>query len=172
MAKTGAGRAALRAAGYKMPVQKTGAGRTVLRASGTYLERDVGVTKYLEAAILSWLFNGATLTPPGSLYLGLFTTAPDVSAGGVECSGNGYARARFSNAPGSWAEAAAGQKTLATCVGFPVASGSWGTVTAIGLFDASSGGNLWAWRPVSPTFAVSSGELAVVEAGDLVVALD
>lgn len=172
MAKTGAGRAALRAAGYKMPVAKSGAGRAALKASGSYLERDVGVTKHLEAAILAWLFNGATLTPPASLYLGLFTAAPDVSAGGTECSGGGYGRARFANAAGSWADAAAGSKALVTCVGFPVASGSWGTVTAIGIFDAASGGNLWTWRPVSPSMTITSGETVVVEPNDLVVALD
>lgn len=172
MAKAGKAGAAVRAAGYRMPISKTGAGRAALRASGSYLERDVGVTKYLEAAILGWLFNGGSLTAPASLYLGLFTAAPDAIAGGTECSGNGYARARLANAIGSWDVAAAGAKTLTTCVGFPVASGSWGTVVAIGLWDASSGGNLWTWRPVGSPFAVGSGELAVVEPGDLVVALD
>lgn len=172
MTKAGKGSSAFRAAGYKMPVSKSGKASSALKASGGYLERDVGVTKYLEAAILTWLFNGGTLTAPASLYLGLFTAAPDTVAGGTECSGNGYARARFANAIGSWDEAASATKTLVTCVGFPIATGSWGTVVAIGLWDASSGGNLWAWRPVSPTFAISSGELAVVEPGDFAVVLD
>ena len=171
-ARTGSGKSALRASGYKMPVNKTGKASSALRASGTALERDSGITKYLEGKILDWLFTGAALAVPSSLYLGLFTAAPDTVAGGTECSGNGYARARFSNAPGSWGEPAAGAIALATCVGFPVATGSWGTITAIGVWDASSSGNLWAWRPISPTYAITSGELVVVEPGDLAMALD
>lgn len=170
MTKAGAGRAAFKAAGYKMPVQKTGAARSAFRAAGSYRERDVGITSYLEARILNWLFGGVALAAPSSLWLALFTTAPDTGTP-VEPSGNGYARAGYANVAAAFGPAAAGATSNHGTVAFPKASGSWGSIVGIGVYDASSGGNLWLWRPAS-LGTVASGETVVVAAGGLAVTLD
>lgn len=170
MTKAGAGRAAFKAAGYKMPVQKTGAARSAFRAAGSYRERDVGITSYLEARILNWLFGGVALAAPSSLWLALFTTAPDTGTP-VEPSGNGYARAGYANVEGAFGPAASGATSNLGTIAWPKASGSWGSIVGIGVYDASSGGNLWLWRPAS-LGTVASGETVVVAAGGLAVTLD
>lgn len=170
MVKTGAARSAFRAAGYKMPVSKTGSAASAFRASGSYRERDVGITSYLEARILNWLFGGVALAAPSSLWLALFTTAPDTGTP-VEPSGNGYARAGYANVAAAFGPAAAGATSNVGTIAFPKASGSWGSIVGIGVYDASSGGNLWLWRPAS-LGTVASGETVVVAAGGLALTLD
>lgn len=107
----------------------------------------MALTTFAETQLLTWLIGG-TVTPPAGLFLGLFTAPPDASgAGGTEVSGNGYTRVAApltltpSSTPAQIANAAA--------VTFPDATASWGTVTHAGLFDAATGGNLWAVTPIA-----------------------
>jgi hypothetical protein len=82
-------------------------------------------------------------------YVALFTTAPsdDTGSGAVEVSGGGYARVATSAATWNAASTGTDPTTLsnAAAITFAAATASWGTVVAIGLYDAASGGNLLAW---------------------------
>lgn len=74
----------------------------------------------------------------GTYYIALFTTAPDdEGSGGIEVSGGGYSRVAHS----SWNTAAGGTKTNNGAISFGDPSADWGTVEAICLYDAASGGN-------------------------------
>lgn len=74
--------------------------------------------------------------PSGSVYLALFTVAPDdAGAGGTEVSGGGYARQPITSAAAS-----GGSKSNNADILFPVASAAWGTIVAYGVFDAATGG--------------------------------
>jgi hypothetical protein len=97
---------------------------------------------YLENKVLDHLFGNTPFATPNTIYFALFTTAPSDAGGGVEVSGNGYARAAIQNTDANWSPAASGQKRNSVVLAFPEASGSWGTVIAIGIFDAATGGNL------------------------------
>jgi hypothetical protein len=81
---------------------------------------------------------------PATIYIGLLKAAPLPNGTGVvEQSGNGYARVAVSNNSTQWPAAASRQKTHSADITFPTATGTgWGTVTHVGVFDASSGGNL------------------------------
>jgi hypothetical protein len=80
---------------------------------------------------------------------------------GIEMSGPGYGRA---SAPGNaWEQATqAGTNVYiqnAQALTFPTPSGAWGTPEAVGLYDASSGGNLIAfgWIPASLRVPITAG---------------
>ncbi len=106
-------------------------------------------TTYLCNKLLDYFFGSTSWTPPTTLYFGLFTTAPSQPAGtgGVECAigTNSYARATITNNGGGtqWNAAASAQKTNVVDITFntPTSTG-WGTVVAVGIFDASTAGNL------------------------------
>jgi len=123
-------------------------------------------TNFLETEILDHVFAGAAYTAPGTHYLGLFTSAPGETGGGTELSGSAYVRksVAFTTSGNTTSNNAA--------VEFPTATGSWGTVTHVGVFDASSSGNLMAYATLSSSKAIATGDVFRVPSGDLDITLD
>lgn len=103
-----------------------------------------GKTDYLENAWLNYEFRSTAYTQPTNHYLGLFTVTPvDAATGGTEVSGNAYARQTVAAGTGSWAAPAGSGTSNSGVVTFPVATPSgWGRVVSMGIFDASTAGNL------------------------------
>jgi hypothetical protein len=123
-------------------------------------------TNFLETEILDHVFAGAAYSAPATKYLGLFTSAPGEAGGGTELSGSAYARQ-------SIAFTTSGNTTSNNAaVEFPTATGSWGTVTHVGIFDASTSGNLMAYATLSSSKAIASGDVFRVPSGDLDITLD
>ena len=123
-------------------------------------------TNHLETEILDHVFGGNAYTAPGTLYLGLYTSAPSDTGGGTELSGSGYARqAMAMGVSGNTASNSAVEE-------FATATGSWGTVTHVGVFDASTSGNLLAYGALSASKAIATGDVFRIPAGDLDITLD
>lgn len=123
-------------------------------------------TNYLENKLLDHVLRIAAYTVPSALYIALYTTAPTDSTSGTEVSGGGYARQAI-----AFNAASSGVSTSSNALSFP--NTSWtGTVVAIGLIDALSGGNLLAYTALSPTLSVSSGTLVTAAAGAITVTFD
>ncbi len=55
----------------------------------------------------------------------------------------------------------------AVAVTFPQATGSWGTITHFGFYDASTAGNLWFWAALSASKAVATDDTASFAIGAL-----
>lgn len=125
-----------------------------------------GFSDYLENKVLSYVFSGGSFSQPGTKYLALYTTAPTDAGGGTELSGSAYARQ-------SCAFTTTGnQATNSAAVEWPTATGSWGTVVAVGVFDGSSGSNLLAWNNLTASKTISTGDVFRINAGDLDIDLD
>jgi hypothetical protein len=128
-----------------------------------------GFTNFAEDLVLDWLLTTATATRPTAWYVALYTVAPGESGGGTEVSGTSYVRTAVTfsvtgTAPTTAANSAA--------VEFPTAGGSWGTVVAAGIFDASTSGNLLAFADLTTSKAVSTGDVLRFNTGALTVTLD
>ena len=108
---------------------------------------------------------------PATVYVGLFTAAPTDAGGGTEVSGNNYARVSVTNNGTNWPASSGGAKANGTAITFDTPSGSWGTVVAMGIFDASSAGNLLAWADLAVNKSVSSGDVVAFAVGELDVSL-
>jgi len=128
-----------------------------------------GFSDYLEDKVLNHVFGGNSYTAPGTLYVGLFTAAPSDSGGGTECSGGSYARKSMPAMTVSGTSPTTA--TNGAAVEFATATGSWGTVTHVGVFDASTSGNLLGWAALSASKTVSSGDVFRFDAGDLDITL-
>ena len=124
-------------------------------------------SNYLEAAILDHIFDEASYTAP-TWYVALFVGDPgEAGAGGTEVSGNNYARTALgatTRTDNSVVNDAA--------VEFPEASGSWGTIDYVALYDASTAGNFLGSVAVDSPLAVGSGATARFAAGTLEFTLD
>ena len=124
-------------------------------------------TNFLETEILDHVFAGAAYTAPSTKYLALFTAISDGEAGSVtELSGSAYVRqsVAFTTSGNTTSNNAA--------VEFPTATGSWGTVTHVGVYDASSSGNLMAYATLSSSKTIDTGDVFRVPSGDLDITLN
>lgn len=123
-------------------------------------------SNYLEDAVLNHVFGGDAYTSPSSVYLALYTTAPTDAGGGTQVSGNGYARQEI-----TFDAADSGEVTSTSPVSFTASGGSFGTIVAVGVFDASTGGNLLAWKAITPV-TINDTDTLTFPAGDITVSLD
>jgi hypothetical protein len=109
-----------------------------------------GKSDYLELKQLDGVLGGTNFTQPATVYLALFTdtnTQAQRDAGTVtEVTGNAYARLSIANNSSNWPAASSGQKQNGAAFTFatPTPLG-WGTVTAFGIYDALTTGNLLYW---------------------------
>jgi len=139
------------------------------------------MSDFLENKIIDWLLRaqaigvtGATAaagTGPANVYVGLFTANPSDTGGGTEVSGGSYARVTVASALTAWAGTQAAASTVASsgtsgttsnnnAITFPTPSANWGTVTGIGIFDATTTGNLLFWAPLTVSKTINNGDPA------------
>jgi hypothetical protein len=97
------------------------------------------LSDHAEKLLLDWLMTAGAATRPTAWFVALYTAAPNDAGGGTEVSGSGYAREAVAfNA----AATPAGTTSNSGLVSFEASGGSWGTITHMGIFDASTDGNL------------------------------
>lgn len=130
-----------------------------------------GISNYLKDKIHDAAL-GQGYTKPAMVYIALYTSAPNASGGGTECTGGGYARKSVTNSSTYWANSSSGVKRNATGIAFTAATGSWGgTVTHWGILDASSGGNLMWWGALDSSFSVYNGSAVTVAANAITLTI-
>ena len=123
-------------------------------------------TNFLETEILDHVFAGNAYTAPGTIYVGLFTAAPGEAGGGTEVSGGSYARQSGSfTVSGNTA-------TTDAAIEWPTATASWGTITHIGIFDASTSGNMIAYASLTASKTIASGDVFRIPTGDIDITLN
>ena len=127
-----------------------------------------GFSDYLEDKVLEHVFGGNAFTAPSTLYVALYTVAPSDTGGGTEVSGGAYAR-QTATFTVSGTNPTTASNTAA--IEYPSATADYGTVVAVGVLDASSGGNLLAYSTLDSSKVVSSGDVFRFNAGDLDITL-
>jgi hypothetical protein len=130
------------------------------------------LSSYLENKLNDHVLGGSDFTRPANVHFALFTAAPTESGGGTECSGGSYARVSVTNNSTNFPASVSGVKANGGTITFPTASANWGTVTAFGVFDASSGGNLLYFGNLSASRSVTSGDTARFAAGDFTITFE
>lgn len=124
---------------------------------------------YLEDKVLRHVFTNTAYTAPTTLYIGLFTTAASDTGPGTEVStvSTGYARQ-------SAAFTVSGTGTTATNsanIEWSAATASWGSITYIGIFDASTAGNMIAWSDLTTARTIAAGDIFRIPASSLTITL-
>ena len=131
------------------------------------------MSDYLEVALLNATLNGVAFTAVNNPYVSLHTADPTDSGtgaggGGTEVTGGSYARAASSF------ETASGTSGLVETdadITFPTATGTWGAVGWIGLWDAASSGNMLYHTALDTSKTIDSGDIFKITTGNLTVEL-
>jgi len=127
----------------------------------------MSIADYYENKILDHMLRAQAFTPPSTVYVALFTVSPSDSGGGTEVSGGSYQRQSV-----TFGAASAGSITNSADITFPQATANWGTIVSVGLFDASTAGNLLWYGDLTTSKTVNSGDIFKISAGNLTVSLD
>lgn len=123
------------------------------------------LSNYLETEMLEWAFTNAGGTRPTAWYVALFTAAPSDTGGGTELSTGGYARQAVTFT-------VTGDTASNNAVIDFVSSGDWGNITHVGIFDASTAGNLLAWGALAAARDPASGDTIRFAASALTITLN
>ena len=127
-----------------------------------------GFSDYLEDKVLDHVFGGAAYTAPTTLYVALYTVIPSDTGGGTEVTGGSYARQTATFTVSGTSPTTA---TNAAAIEYPTATADYGTVVAVGVLDALTGGNLLAYAGLDVNKVVSDGDVFRFDAGDLDITL-
>lgn len=133
------------------------------------------LSNFLEEKLLNHLLRGTAYTAPGTVHVALFTVAPGETGGGTEVTGGSYARVAVAATTAQWSDPALGtqgETDNVNAITFPQATASWGTVVAVGVFDAAAAGNLLFYGNLTQSKIVGSGDTFQFAAGDLNLSLD
>ena len=123
-------------------------------------------SNYLENALINAVLRNTAYTSPTTVYVSLYTSDPTDADTGTEVSGGSYARTAVTfGAPSN------GVTTNSADVTFPTCTASWGTVTHIGIHDASTAGNLLFHTPLDTSKTIDTGDIFKITSGNLSVTL-
>lgn len=101
-------------------------------------------------------------------FVSLFTVSPTVAGGGTEVVGGSYGRAALDTDDDF--DPAAGSSTASLVeVAFPTATGSWGSVVAVGWNKLVTGGDLIAYYPLPVPRAIGIGDNYAFPIGNLII---
>ncbi len=131
----------------------------------------MGASNYLRNELLDHVFGGPNYARPGTLYFQLHTGAPGNDGTANVATGTGITRVAVTNNTTNFPAAASGSKTNGTDIVWPAAGGSWGTITHISIFDASSAGNCIGVGALGASQAVALNDILAIPAGDLTITL-
>jgi hypothetical protein len=124
------------------------------------------LSNYLENALVNATLRATTYTSPTTVYVALFTTDPTDAGSGTEVSGGAYARTAV-----TFAAPSNGVTTNTADVTFPTCTLAWGIVTHIGIYDASTSGNLLYHTPLDASKTVDAADIFKISSGSLSVTL-
>jgi hypothetical protein len=141
------------------------------------------LSDYLENKLVDHVFRALSFSAPATMYVGLFTAAPSDTGGGTEVSGNAYARVSVTSGTTNWSNTQNSGTGASTGTGgttqnlttftFPTPTPSgWGTVVAVGVFDASSAGNLLWYTTLTTSKLINAGDVVDFPAASLTFQVD
>jgi hypothetical protein len=123
------------------------------------------LTNSLEDKLIDHFLGTTSYTMPADVYIGLFTVAPSDAGGGTEVTGGSYARqiATFTAA----SNGATSNDGNVDFTGMPAA-----TTVAIGIFDASTSGNMLLYGTLTTNKTTDAGDTLRIATGDLDISID
>lgn len=141
-----------------------------------------GVSPVFRAGALKWIWSGNLSTYYRTAVMNVLRGtscsgfAPyialcngDPTGSGNEFSGNNYSRFAVSMTAPAQQTSGTDQVQNSAEVISPIASGNWGTLNTIAIYDAAAGGNAYAVISLGTSYNMTTGYAAGFHAGDLQV---
>ena len=122
------------------------------------------MSNHLENELYDHVLRNAAYTSPTNIYVSLHTADPTDAGTGTEVSGGSYARTAVTmGAPTN------GSGTNSADVQFPQSTADWGTVTHIGIWDATTSGNMLFHTPLDTSKNITTGDVFKIASGSLTI---
>ena len=124
------------------------------------------ISDYLENKIIDHTLRNQSYASPGTnVYVALFTdaTVQNDANDGTEVDATAYQRVQVTN----WDAPTSGSTSNGADINFPTAGANWGNIRYIGIFDASTHGNLLFWGQLDEDKDVTNGDTFSIQAEDL-----
>ena len=122
------------------------------------------LSNYAENEMLDHMLGTGSFTAPSNVFLSLWTSDPTDAGSGNELSGSSYVRKDI-----NFGASSSGVATSSGVVTFPTATGSWGSVTHIGIHDAVSSGNLLFHGALTASKTIASGDIMQIADGAITI---
>ena len=127
-------------------------------------------TTYFLNQVMGNLFKTKeTPALPSEYYIGLSSTAPNISGGNVTepLSNSGYKRGKLENL----SEPADGVITNEQAISFDESTANWGTMSHFVIYDALEAGNLLMYDTLSTPRNVEAATIVTIKANSLTLTL-
>lgn len=127
-------------------------------------------TTYFLNQVMGNLFKTKeTPALPSEYYIGLSSTAPNISGGNVTepLSNSGYKRVKLENL----SEPADGVITNEQAISFDESTANWGTMSHFVIYDALEAGNLLMYGTLSTPRNVEAATIVTIKANSLTLTL-
>lgn len=127
------------------------------------------MTPYLQARLAEESVGTSDYEAPEETYLGLFTVTPTDVSYGTELAGLGYVRRII-----AWGDASQIDGTMANTsqLLFGPATGPWGILTGIAIFDAEEGGNMLYYGSITNPQNIAEGDIYELAPESVTIILD
>lgn len=132
------------------------------------------MTSYLQKRLLDHSLGLTAFTMPTTVYVSLHTADPTNTgslAAEVSTTGTGYARVAIT-AKMNATDSVTGVSSNNASISLGPALSDWGTITHVGISDASSGGNMLLYGALTIVQTTPIGESVQFSAGQFVVTFD
>lgn len=126
------------------------------------------ITHYAANLMVAKMFGATNYTPPANFYLALFTGLPSLAGGGTEVAGGSYARVAIPNNNTIFPAPTVSSTATTALYSFPTPSAGWGTIVAVGIYDASSAGNLIGWYQLPTPRVINTGDNYAFPIGNII----
>lgn len=132
----------------------------------------MSASNYLENKVLDHVLGGSDYTRSATVYVSLHTGDPGETGASEVASSNNYSRLSVTNNGTNWPSASGGSKSNGATFTMPTPSGSWGTVTHFGIWDAASSGNFLFGGALGSSKAINSGDTVQFASSAITITAD
>ena len=129
----------------------------------------MNTTYFLNQVMGNLIKTKETPALPSEYYIGLSSTAPNISGGNVTepLSNSGYKRVKLENL----SEPADGVITNEQAISFDESTANWGTMSHFVIYDALEAGNLLMYDTLSTPRNVEAATIVTIKANSLTLTL-
>lgn len=132
----------------------------------------MGITYYASGSVMNNLFGSISFTPPANYYVGLSTSTIGASGSdATEPTSGSYYRVAVSNDKTKFSYLVSGSLVNKTDIAFPESNASWGIITDVGFWDASSGGNMWFYQALPNSRTIDAYTQLTFSASAIVISM-
>ncbi len=134
----------------------------------------MALTRHAESKILGLFYKGSQHVTLNKVYVGLYTTEITQEGEGVEVvtTDTGYKRQQVTFGDVTVDEEGYSVVSNTSVVDFGTATGDYGTVTHMGVFEAETGGNMLSYSECEKPKTILNGDSLRFSVGQLTIGLD